>query len=433
MKNPSVFYLLLLVAISPGVPSVLWSQDALLGDRIYRRYATQEVHQRKLEASRELALAYSGVEETLKEKSKKLTFKQVTLPLVFHLLVEPGKPSPQLEEIIGQVESLNRDFGKPTLKLKHAADTLEHFAERAVDTRISFCLAKEDPTGKKETAIRLVEVNRGSWGLDESLKFSDQGGADPWDTQQYINVWVADLGGTYAGYAQLPGGPATTDGIVIDYRFLGKGSGPYTEGKTLTHLIGNYLGLRDLWDEYIPCGDDDVADTPIANAPNYGCMGYRHVSLCGDNPVEMTMNFMDNSDDACTYLFTLGQQVRMQAALTEGGPRSALAQTKTQCGAKSGMLSAAPAVNSPISPEIALQTFPNPTTGELTVRIRSTQGGEGSLTIYSATGAVVARRLLRASGGTEEFRFDGSQWGSGIYVVKVTLAEQVAVEQIVIN
>jgi hypothetical protein len=120
----------------------------------------------------------------------------------------------------------------------------------------------------------------------------------------------------------MPGGPSATDGIVLDYRFLGSlgtVKAPYDQGKTLTHLVGNYLGLNDLWGNG-HCADDLVDDTPPHNAPNFGCPGYRHISTCDDNPVEMTMNFMDNTDDACMYMFTAGQVRRMRAALGESGP-----------------------------------------------------------------------------------------------------------------
>ena len=70
----------------------------------------------------------------------------------------------------------------------------------------------------------------------------------------------------------MPGGPVATDGIVIDYRYFGTGGtaiAPYDEGRTLTHLVGNYLNLHDLWNDVSRCSDDEVADTPVHNGPNY--------------------------------------------------------------------------------------------------------------------------------------------------------------------
>lgn len=193
---------------------------------------------------------------------------------------------------------------------------------------------------------------------------------------------MVSLGDNVSGYAQMPGGSAETDGIVIDYRFFGNSgfsNTAFTEGRTLTHLIGNYLGLYDLWGEF-PCADDYVEDTPIHNAPNSECYPHQHVSTCEGNPIEMTMNFMDNSPDACAYLFTMGQKIRMQTFLSEGGPRSGLTQTgATQYDAvqQPGFSLDAPAPESNTTEEqvFTLRAFPNPATENIQLEILSPDAG----------------------------------------------------------
>ena len=39
----------------------------------------------------------------------------------------------------------------------------------------------------------------------------------------------------------------------------------------------------------------------------------------------MTMNYMDYTDDACMYMFSKGQAMRVQATYAIGGPRASLA------------------------------------------------------------------------------------------------------------
>jgi Pregnancy-associated plasma protein-A len=85
------------------------------------------------------------------------------------------------------------------------------------------------------------------------------------------------------------------------------------------------LNLRHIWGD-TTCGSDLVADTPTHNTANYGIPAYPHYSTCSGTPVEMTMNYMDYTDDAGMYMFTLGQKARMSALFAVGGARNSFAQ-----------------------------------------------------------------------------------------------------------
>jgi hypothetical protein len=126
----------------------------------------------------------------------------------------------------------------------------------------------------------------------------------------------------------MPGGPAATDGVVINARYFGiknDRNDPFGRGKTLTHLVASYLGLYELWNSLEPCFDDRVYDTPVHNDPNAGAgIEGRHVSTCYGHELEMYMNFMDNTEDSLLCMFTRGQVLRMQGMLSEGGPRNGL-------------------------------------------------------------------------------------------------------------
>ena len=82
----------------------------------------------------------------------------------------------------------------------------------------------------------------------------------------YLNIWVCNLGDGLLGYAQFPGGPAKTDGVVILYTAFGtKGAAkaPFNKGRTATHEVGHFLNLRHIWGDRNDCtGNDLVADTP---------------------------------------------------------------------------------------------------------------------------------------------------------------------------
>ena len=85
------------------------------------------------------------------------------------------------------------------------------------------------------------------------------------------------------------------------------------------------MNLRHIWGD-ATCGNDQVGDTPVHNTANYGCPAAGHKSTCSGKPVEMTMNYMDYTDDACMYMFSAGQETRMLAVFASGGPRNSFAQ-----------------------------------------------------------------------------------------------------------
>ena len=85
------------------------------------------------------------------------------------------------------------------------------------------------------------------------------------------------------------------------------------------------MNLRHIWgDAY--CGSDKVDDTPQATIYNFGCPSFPKYNTCRSKEIEMTMNYMDYTDDACMFMFTNGQTDRMKAVFLSGGPRSLFGQ-----------------------------------------------------------------------------------------------------------
>ncbi|HPN18474.1 MAG TPA: hypothetical protein PK546_02975, partial [Chitinophagales bacterium] len=56
------------------------------------------------------------------------------------------------------------------------------------------------------------------------------------------------------------------------------------------------------------------------------CPAAGHKSTCSGTPIEMTMNYMDYTDDACMYMFSAGQKSRVLATFATGGPRNSFAR-----------------------------------------------------------------------------------------------------------
>ena len=157
------------------------------------------------------------------------------------------------------------------------------------------------------------------------MKSTSQGGIDAWPNEDYLNIWVCDLGGGLLGYATPPSNfLSNEDGVVINYKYfgnIGTAQAPYNKGRTATHEVGHWLNLDHIWGNgWGSCGNDNVSDTPVQEEENYSCPGFPHnPNSCGTSNQngDMFMNYMDYTNDACMNLFTQGQKTRMISAINQ--------------------------------------------------------------------------------------------------------------------
>lgn len=249
----------------------------------------------------------------------------VNIPVVFHIVYRNSTQNISDAQIQSQLTVLNNDFRK----LNADASLIPSaFTGVAADMEFNFCMAQRTPSGAAFNGINRVASTRTSaFGTNDAVKSASTGGTPGWDPNQYLNIWVCEIGSSILGYATFPGtATSTTDGVVIDYRYFGTtgtATAPFNKGRTATHEVGHWLNLRHIWGD-ATCGSDLVNDTPTHNTANYGCPSYPHYSTCTGAPIEMTMNYMDYTDDACMYMFSAGQKTRAQALFATGGSRAAM-------------------------------------------------------------------------------------------------------------
>jgi hypothetical protein len=233
------------------------------------------------------------------------------IPVVVNVLYRTTAENISDAQIQSQIDVLNEDFGATNADYNLTAT---YNSVKSGDTKIRFVL---DQVIRKQTT-------KTSWSTNDAMKKSNRGGINPTSPTTKLNLWVCNLGGGILGYAQFPGGASSTDGVVCDnnaFGRIGTATAPFNKGRTATHEVGHWLNLRHIWGDAL-CGSDLVNDTPTHNDANYGCPAAGHLSTCTGTPVEMTMNYMDYTDDACMYMFTTGQKARMQATYAVGGPRA---------------------------------------------------------------------------------------------------------------
>ncbi len=257
------------------------------------------------------------------------------IPVVVHV-IHGGEPVGQGRNIsstrvLSQMDILNEDFLRTNSDANQTPGT---FANVAANTTIEFCLASKDPSGNATDGIVRYRYDNIT-SLDDIR--SDIKPQTIWDPLRYLNIWVlAMYDPTILGYSYLPTGSmvgSNRDGLVVDYRNFGMISSS-NRGRTATHEIGHYLGLRHMWGNNdsngnpIGCSSDDgISDTPNSSGPYYNCP-FGSPSSC--NTRDMYMNYMDYVDDNCMNLFTEGQASVMRGVLS--GIRSQLiANSNTAC------------------------------------------------------------------------------------------------------
>lgn len=249
----------------------------------------------------------------------------VIIPVVVHVVFNAPSENISNAQIKSQMAVLNKDYrAKNTDRTK----TPGPWRGLVTDVNVQFVLASKDPSGKSTSGITRTQTTRASFSDDNAVKSAASGGADPWPTDKYLNIWVCTFErtaqGQLLGYAQFPGGPPATDGVVIlntAFGTNGTATAPFNRGRTATHEIGHWLNLHHIWGDTAHCeGTDFVDDTPNQQMPNFGKPHFPHVT-CGNGPNgDMFMNYMDYVDDDSMFMFTTGQVARMTATLD--GPRN---------------------------------------------------------------------------------------------------------------
>jgi len=274
------------------------------------------------------------------KKSKPQTYETMAdeiyrIPVVIHVIhngEQEGDGSNISDaQILSQIAVLNEDYRRLN------ADTIntpEIFKPVATDSYIEFKLAERDPNGEDTDGIVRVQGTKSEWVATNSSDNQELKSLSFWPPEDYLNIWVTTLANDYLGYAQypitsLPGSippfDRETDGVVIHYRAFGSRDygafnlySNYRYGRTTTHEVGHYLGLRHIWGDVVGCGGTDYCDdTPDAYESYNSCTNIDPVSCDSE---DMYQNFLDYSYDRCMNIFTQDQTLRMRTVL-ENSPR----------------------------------------------------------------------------------------------------------------
>ncbi|TWV99376.1 M43 family zinc metalloprotease [Chitinophaga pinensis] len=294
-----------------------------------RKCGTEEAMQQLIASNPALQKVRERKEARLQEMTRSVKqsraqmrtiYPTVTIPVVVHIVMR--NPSQVTDEQVqSQIDALNRDYAAAAPDISNIPAAWQPLLGQS---NIQFCLAQRTPDDNPTNGINRVTTTRTSFSSANSaaaVKHAATGGADVWNSDNYLNIWVCNLAENYLGIATFPQGyPADEQGVVITYTAFGTtGSAvsPYNVGRTTVHEVGHFFSLRHIWGDESGCAaDDGIDDTPLQGNYTYNCPPFPLTDRCTvDSPGIMFNNFMDYSDDACMLLFTSDQVDRMRLTL----------------------------------------------------------------------------------------------------------------------
>jgi hypothetical protein len=394
------------------------------------------------------------------------------IPVIVHV-IHGGQavgtyPNISQTQINSQINVLNADFAGTGLNSGNLAAT-GFSVVGAANTNITFCLATKDPNGLALAEPGIERISYVAKGWSNPTSFTSPSTFQNfinttvkpntiWNPAKYLNIWVTDCSNNVGllGYATFPAGSglsgipggtgsSTSDGIWNWARAFGNTGtllAPYNKGRTATHEIGHWLGLRHIGgDASSVSGDcnasDFCNDTPPqkggANGGQYGqnyggpayplhATGSNSCSAAAPNG-DMFMNFMDYTDDAFMYMFTPGQATRMQTAMQNGTYRSQLTANSTSlCGATTALKDLDVSEN-------VFTIYPNPVKGVVTL----TYGGNTPLNVLinNSLGQLVFTENF--NDGSGKYKIDLSNFPSGVYFVTLKNANEKVIKRLIVN
>ena len=331
-------------------------------------------------------------------------------------------------QILSQIQVLNEDYRK-------VAGTPGGTSTNpiAVDTKIEYYLATQDPNGQTSTGITRHYTQKASYDLFNDLfVLSD---IAYWPSSRYLNIWVVALSNRgYLGYGQFPTSADTLkglgqtderiDGVVIDHRYFGRKigtvsvNGLYCCGRTTTHEIGHWLGLIHPNGD-TRCGDDYVADTPLTEALNERDVCTELFSTCipGKKTRNLIEDYMDYTPDACMNVFTGGQRDRMRAVLQLSPRRVQLIQSATAL---------------PETDRLTVLVYPNPTDTESAVSVQFKGLQSFGTELINASGRLIQSQAYPAS-PSRLITLPVADLQAGIYILRVKTPNETVSQRVLVR
>lgn len=357
--------------------------------------------------------------------SRYAILEEKVLPLVFNVLQIGDIPKVSENLILEQIEIINAAFEG----MMENTTSRDYTDIAAADSQIRFCIG--DPGGNVD-GINFKILSVPFTTENFNLVTNKQVGIEGAKKDEYINIWITEMPDNMGGIAIMPDQDTLSDGIFIDPDYFGAKpeSENYKEGKTIIHLLGQYLGLRPLWSGN-DCMDDGIEDTPVHNAPNYRCYPYSHITLCPGNGEEMIGNFMDATPDECAFMFTRGQVARMHAVLSDKGYKKNLLNGNKLCD-ETNPFEEEVASRSDIK-ELNFNLVPNPANTKVEIIFENPYTNQDvQIQLFDLAGKKIIELLIPSIGEMRgKTSIDISKLESNTYIVNLKSGDKVVTKKLI--
>ncbi len=398
----------MLLALSMAIKAPAQQHPCAL-DEIYHMMAGADSI--TLQAMQEKANARILAVANLKTTADKITNAGDTIPVIFHIVLNEsqlkieGGEAGIIARAKTQIDALNRDYNAAN---PDSVKIPAPFKALYGNVKLFFGLAHTDPNGQFtpgytiDTALvsgfDIMNGGHGSGAACSDAKYKVSDGADAWNTERYLNVWVVNIessvpGGQVDGIGTHPDMPFPKEewGCVIHYGVFGQktATGQYflngaDSGRTLVHEVGHFFSLYHTWgtDNGDCTSDDGINDTPLQGGPVSGCPAFPRLDMCSPvSPGVMYMNYMDYAWQSCQNMFTKEQATTMNLVAHDFYPEITKHPYLLDTPKTAGVLSMSPVHDFIVSP--------NPSKGWIHLSFANTPSGKASVTITNLVGRVV--------------------------------------------